>query len=643
MDYTVQSEGESETRTLDNVTFYYVLQVTDKDSTGKVTGSHAEYYEYNKASLGKKVDDDPTVLKKTASDSDDDDSDDNKLKLVSAVFEGSSDDLKQAEEMNPTVSFYYMDENGYYGKMTTTNGTTWNPDNTFKNVRMMDVLSVETGGAEPAETAEIFTDDLSQFYTYDAQERQTIIHTYSLTGTEVTLNADFTCIENSEKSVNDDINAEFIITNLNTGNVTTVAYDSSGNLLQTKNGNVQATWSAPSAGLYSITANIPNDPTLKNTTCTPVYYLAGDTPTAGNEGTEYQLSVNDDSITYGETVTATLQQRTITRNAVGEKGTDGFEQKYTTTYSDWKSAELSDVYYTVMARGQTEPVKSDTVATGSVSLDDLPAGSYTLSVWESEVEYNIGSSPLASITLTVVRADATLNFETATFNKSHNNISEFGITVDLKGKGKSDDFIITDGKLSSRDYISAKCDRYDEKTGLVKENEHGIFPITIGWTDKAEETGYNEVEGQSYRSYIEARYNVSFATANLDARQDLGTVFFSSGENGTLAASYGGDQRDLNSGESVSYGETVQFSAAPNTGYHVESWTVNGETYNSSDNGDREALSDLGMSLQIIDDTYEILQREPYQVSACGRANRGRSELSPSVRDFLEPDREDQL
>ncbi len=417
------------------------------------------------------------------------------------------------------------------------NTEAWAVDTDFKNVTSRNVITVD-------DTQVDVDTGLIERYTYTKMVEVETTQAEVNNGTSVTLQANLTYARGG--NLPDGTRASFVITNLDTGAVTTIS-------ATVENGAISSSWTAPSPGLYAIRATTVSTATISAASSqNTIYYRAAGDP----EAQEYRITqsgqnVPPESVVYGNNAVLALSTR---------EGSGGV----------WSPvSDLSGMYIElVKPDGTSEKLEQLTLATRGRA-----AGSYTIRVWESEEAYEANhiNSPAKALTSTTIQVDyAKVTISPKIGSSTPTNISQIELEYSLVG-GLRDDF------SDIADYIEAVCTLYKEDGG-IDESSYGRFPVSLRW--KTDPDGVTTVAER--REKIEASYRVTMETGMIEHLAEVAPVNFNCGEGGTISGAVTNVSSTLSieTGTNQRYGSTLQFTARPSTNHYVSEWKINGEVVN---------------------------------------------------------------
>lgn len=378
--------------------------------------------------------------------------------------------------------------------------------------------------------------------TQESQEEVESTTTTSHPGTQLTLSASVLA-NNSPVATQ----VEFVITNTSTGSKTTLVADQGADTV----------WQATAPGLYRITATAwaTNSTLASSDTC---YYYAGAVSASEETGTEYRLLVSQSgqqvtSIPYNAMpVTLQLQSRSA---AEAEGSSDPGE---------WKNVD-PDTGVTYKVSGEQENLTSNTYT--------IPgAGTYDFSAV-------IGTEQVASARLEVSKIPVTFSpswegMDETTTNVVPTSLEDFSIVA------VPEDALVGGDASLLEEALAVSCGLYDASGNST--NATGVFDVSLVWKTTGE--GDQQTLTEAAQA-IQSRYDYTLATESLYSFSDSVVVSFASGENGKLRGDYveqSGTSFVLpsGSGTSVSTDYDVLFTAAPDDGYVVDQWLVNGQEAN---------------------------------------------------------------
>lgn len=144
------------------------------------------------------------------------------------------------------------------------------------------------------------------------------------------------------------------------------------------------------------------------------------------------------------------------------------------------------------------------------------------------------------------------------------------------------------------------------------------------WTIKGSSfIGENSAGTQTVKAKITAETEVSVTFVAKDAPLTTYTITFPADANhGKLTAA--ADGKSITSGESVLSGKKVTFTAEPESGYMLTSWTVNGKT---------ESSRELTRTISITENTTVTAVFEKYYTVTLAPVEHGQLTVSPELKD----------
>ncbi len=460
------------------------------------------------------------------------------------------------------AKLFLQSDNGYF--MLQKSGESWEKDEKFQNVILKKYITID-GTKVDVNT------DIKEPYTYQKKVSVTTTETTEIEGTGLKLRAELSYVNklpDVSNNLPEGTKADFIITNLDTGAVTTI------NATVESNGTIVADWPAPAPGLYAIRASVTATSTLAASTSNVIYYKAEGDPTK----TEYRLTevakVNEEvkhvppeAVTYGDTIELAFEKR------LG-KDTEGLND------NEWQEESTEGKYIELVEPdGTREQINSLTLVTF-----ERPAGTYSVRVWENETAYNnalekygtvfYSAAALASVSFRVDYAEVTI-FPVLDDNLP-GNLSEIGITYKLEHGYDADFTGLSD---PSQKKIKVVCGLYNDAGNLITDI-YGRYMLSLQWADS------------KYGETIESSYRVTFGTAVIERLRDQGIVNYSAGDGGTLDATVNVTNGFIrfDSGNSQKYGSTLKFTATAKDST-VKEWKINGEVVNDGYLADHENVT----------------------------------------------------
>ena len=341
-----------------------------------------------------------------------------------------------------------------------------------------------------------------------------------------TLSLSTTVTENGGKTISGAI-VTFRIVNTVTGAVEEIKVSTDAS------GKANATWCASTVALYSIEASVSPSTNYLGTTSEAKYYDALGTATADNT-TEYRLLLTSDgetltgSIPFGGTFSYKLQSR-----GVGE--------------SDWTDyiSQIGESFtYTITAPGKNE------IIVDGAGYTPASAGTHTIKVYSGN---GIDATALvAAASLNVTRLAVTI---TPTWTVTPSKADE--VTLVSSYGAHTDEYL--------KSIFDINC------TYFINHSASGIFNVTLGYKNNSAATEFK------------SNYQVSLGSDSFTIKPSSATVYFTSGENGTLVGRSGENLFLMASGSSQTSGTKLTFNAEPVSGYAVDTWIINGTEYKATD------------------------------------------------------------
>ena len=540
------SGKDSITVTKDNVTYYLQAKITGKQRAGISTGSSGVtstdsrlesmkgityywksnngYYTYDSSAPntpGSAV---------TLSDADKNELYDVYHKADTAVVVGRNETytVSDTSTVNGKQETTYENESQYgFALITISSGetTTYTITSIQEDVKeTYTVGDTELAGFDPAKltlvTKQVINTVETPVYTTQA-------------GDSLTLRAKVTEKDNSKAAAGASV--EFKIVNTQTNGVETISATTDAN------GAASTKWTAATSGLYSIQVNVLAKSGYTASITKAQYYNAGGTYEATT--TEYRLVLSNagktltGTMTYGGSVGYELQERTVTVSSDAAK---------TQTVGEWKKSEKTNLTYTV------ETTEKDRKKVDEVS-QPLSVASYNFRVYDGNTIDP--QKELAVAALQITKAAVTITPEI-----------ENGVTP----SGASDITLKVEPKISGvnlDDIININCGYFIDKTAT------GKFDVTLSYKTDSKGALTDKVKA------FQNNYIATFGSESFTVKPDSAQVKFSCGENGTIVGRYADNWYPMASGSSHTKGTRLRFAVAPNSGYGVAKWIINGTDY----------------------------------------------------------------
>ena len=352
-------------------------------------------------------------------------------------------------------------------------------------------------------------------------------------GDSLTLRAKVTEKDNSKAAAGASV--EFKIVNTQTNGVETISATTDAN------GAASAKWTAATSGLYSIQVNVLAKSGYTASATKAQYYNAGGTYETNT--TEYRLVLSSagktltGTMTYGGSVSYELQERAITVSSDAAKAQ---------TVGEWKKSEKTNLTYTV------ETTEKDRKKVDEVK-QPLSVASYNFRVYDGDTIDP--QKELAAAALQVTKASVTITPEIKN-----------GVTP----SGASDITLKVEPEISGvnlNDVLNVNCGYFTDKTAT------GKFDVILSY--KTDSNGAVTDKVKAFQN----NYTAVFESASFTVKPDSAQVKFSCGENGTIVGRYADNWYPMASGSNQTKGTRLRFAVAPNSGYGVAKWIINGTDY----------------------------------------------------------------
>lgn len=352
-------------------------------------------------------------------------------------------------------------------------------------------------------------------------------------GDSLTLRAKVTEKDNSKAAAGASV--EFKIVNTQTNGVETISATTDAN------GAASAKWTAATSGLYSIQVNVLAKSGYTASATKAQYYNAGGTYETNT--TEYRLVLSSagktltGTMTYGGSVSYELQERAITVSSDAAKAQ---------TVGEWKKSEKTNLTYTV------ETTEKDRKKVDEVK-QPLSVASYNFRVYDGDTIDP--QKELAAAALQVTKAAVTITPEIKN-----------GVTP----SGASDITLKVEPEISGvnlNDVLNVNCGYFTDKTAT------GKFDVILSY--KTDSNGAVTDKVKAFQN----NYTAVFESASFTVKPDSAQVKFSCGENGTIVGRYADNWYPMASGSNQTKGTRLRFAVAPNSGYGVAKWIINGTDY----------------------------------------------------------------
>lgn len=352
-------------------------------------------------------------------------------------------------------------------------------------------------------------------------------------GDSLTLRAKVTEKDNSKAAAGASV--EFKIVNTQTNGVETISATTDAN------GAASAKWTAATSGLYSIQVNVLAKSGYTASATKAQYYNAGGTYETNT--TEYRLVLSSagktltGTMTYGGSVSYELQERAITVSSDAAKAQ---------TVGEWKKSEKTNLTYTV------ETTEKDRKKVDEVS-QPLSVASYNFRVYDGDTIDP--QKELAAAALQVTKAAVTITPKIKN-GVTPSSASDITLKVEPEISG-----------VNLNDVLNVNCGYFTDKTAT------GKFDVILSY--KTDSNGAVTDKVKAFQN----NYTATFESASFTVKPDSAQVKFSCGENGTIVGRYADNWYPMASGSNQTKGTRLRFAVAPNSGYGVAKWIINGTDY----------------------------------------------------------------
>lgn len=352
-------------------------------------------------------------------------------------------------------------------------------------------------------------------------------------GDSLTLRAKVTEKDNSKAAAGASV--EFKIVNTQTNGVETISATTDAN------GAASAKWTAATSGLYSIQVNALAKSGYTASATKAQYYNAGGTYETNT--TEYRLVLSSagktltGTMTYGGSVSYELQERAITVSSDAAKAQ---------TVGEWKKSEKTNLTYTV------ETTEKDRKKVDEVK-QPLSVASYNFRVYDGDTIDP--QKELAAAALQVTKAAVTITPEIKN-GVTPSSASDITLKVEPEILG-----------VNLNDVLNVNCGYFTDKTAT------GKFDVILSY--KTDSNGAVTDKVKAFQN----NYTAVFESASFTVKPDSAQVKFSCGENGTIVGRYADNWYPMASGSNQTKGTRLRFAVAPNSGYGVAKWIINGTDY----------------------------------------------------------------
>ena len=352
-------------------------------------------------------------------------------------------------------------------------------------------------------------------------------------GDSLTLRAKVTEKDNSKAAAGASV--EFKIVNTQTNGVETISATTDAN------GAASAKWTAATSGLYSIQVNVLAKSGYTASATKAQYYNAGGTYETNT--TEYRLVLSSagktltGTMTYGGSVSYELQERAITVSSDAAKAQ---------TVGEWKKSEKTNLTYTV------ETTEKDRKKVDEVK-QPLSVASYNFRVYDGDTIDP--QKELAAAALQVTKAAVTITPKIKN-GVTPSSASDITLKVEPEISG-----------VNLNDVLNVNCGYFTDKTAT------GKFDVILSY--KTDSNGAVTDKVKAFQN----NYTAVFESASFTVKPDSAQVKFSCGENGTIVGRYADNWYPMASGSNQTKGTRLRFAVAPNSGYGVAKWIINGTDY----------------------------------------------------------------
>lgn len=540
------SGKDSITVTKDNVTYYLQAKITGEQRAGISTGSSGVtstdsrlesmtgityywksnngYYTYDSSAS------DTPGSAVTLSDADKNVLYDVYHKADTTVVVGRNETytVSDTSTVNGKQETTYEDESQYgFAFITISSGetTTYTITSIQEDVKETYTIGdTELSGFDPAKL-DIVTKQVTNTVETPIYETQT--------GTTLTLHTKV--MEKDSNNAAAGASIEFKIVNTQTNAINTIS------AVTDSNGEAKTTWRAATSGLYSIQVNVLAKSGYTASATKAQYYNAGGTYETNT--TEYRLVLSSagktltGTMTYGGSVGYELQERTVTVSSDAAK---------TQTVGEWKKSEKTNLTYTV------ETTEKDRKKVDEVS-QPLSVASYNFRVYDGDAID--AQKELAAAALQVTKAAVTITPEIKN-GVTPSSASDITLKVEPEVSG-----------VNLNDVLNVNCGYFTDKTAT------GKFDIVLSY--KTDSNGAVTDKVKAFQN----NYTATLESASFTVKPDSAQVKFSCGENGTIVGRYADNWYPMASGSNQTKGTRLRFAVAPNSGYGVAKWIINGTDY----------------------------------------------------------------
>lgn len=348
-----------------------------------------------------------------------------------------------------------------------------------------------------------------------------------ISGDKVTLNVN---VSNTAGAAVSGI-VDFTITNNATG------AKSGGGTATIENGAATLTWTPPEPGVYTITAAYQGNDQLRPGNNTMTFYAYG----AVKEG--YELT-EPQSLVYGDNLTFAVNQWTIAENG------------------DKTEVQVENAGFEAYAYDSEKGAYSETPVSGWENGRILTPGSYRIVATKDNTE-------IASKQITVAKRPLTVSVSEIT-------------PIDIE---ELEDYDWDNISLEFEGLLADDSSYEDLFTLDTSSAENAAaagtyaLPITVDTSDD----GY---------AGMTDRYIPTLQSGSVRITADEYAVTYSVNGSGSLTVrNQSTSATEISSGTLVPAGTTITFTATPDAGYAVSSWTINGQVWTAGEDGTKNGIT----------------------------------------------------
>lgn len=311
---------------------------------------------------------------------------------------------------------------------------------------------------------------------------------------------------------------------------------SGGGTATIENGAATLTWTPPEPGVYTITASYQGNDQLRPGNATMTFYAYG------AEKNGYELT-EPQSLVYGDELTFTVNQWTIAENG------------------DKTEVQVENAGFEAYAYDSEKGAYSETPVSRWENGGILTPGSY-------RIVAKMDNTEIASKQITVAKRPLTVS------------VQEIG-PIDIADVG-----------TYKWDEIALQFDGLLEADAGYKE----LFTLDTSSADNAAAAGAYALPitvntGDDYADMTE-KYIPTLQSGSVRITADEYEVTYSFNGSGSLTVrNQSTSATEIKSGARITAGTTITFTATPDAGYAVSSWTINGQVWTAGEDGTKNGIT----------------------------------------------------